>query len=180
MYSVIFPYQHLSFKYPHMLLRLFHVSPSVVLLFLLFLPPKPFFGRSNMVKCLWKESNIFCHVMLPTHSCWLTLDKNSSFTHLTWPQLVTLARRNIQKISEKSFKLFHSDDILFDRTEGELVSNSHWHRLKGSLLKYTLKEDRPTGDLNLRIKVEITSQSFISNRGRKLLNSIPEKKEIQS
>ena len=58
--------------------------------------------------------------------------------------LVTLSRKNIQKISEKSFKPFHSDDILFDRTEGELVSNSHWHRLKVSLLKYTLKEDRPT------------------------------------
>ena len=80
-YSGMFPYQHLSVKYPHMLLRLFQISPSVILLFLLFLgcielPPKPFFGGSNRVKV----TNIFCHVIYPTYSCWVTLDKNCSIT----------------------------------------------------------------------------------------------------
>ena len=106
-YSGIFPYQHLSVKYPHMLLRLFQISPSVILLFLLFLgcielPPKPFFGGSNRVKV----TNIFCHVIFPTHSCWVTLYKNSYFTlsvpnknyktktSLCWMQVVEHGCRN--------------------------------------------------------------------------------------
>ena len=141
-YSGIFPYQHLSVKYPHMLLRLFHVSPSVVLLFLLFLPPKPFFGRSNMVKCLRKESNIFCHVMLPTHSCWLTLDKNSSFTlsdpnknyetktSLCWMQVVEHGCRNQKLLPWCIFYPFTCFSSVFLQYS---VGGWHFHQTSTSL-----------------------------------------------
>ena len=66
------------------------------------LPPKPFFGGSNRVKV----TNIFCHVIFPTHSCWVTLYKNSYFTlsvpnknyktktSLCWMQVVEHGCRN--------------------------------------------------------------------------------------
>ena len=94
--------------------------------------------------------------------------------------LVTPSRKFLKSPSCFSVSVFHSDDILFDITEGKLVSNSHWHRLESSLLKYTLKEDGPTGDLNLRIKVEITPiQSKLHLKKRSQTFEFNPRKEVQ-
>ena len=94
--------------------------------------------RRNMVAETKSLYNDLPFTLLP-FCCSFMLSWVIGGWHFQFTLVWSLCQKNIMFNHRTNFlkSVFDCDDILFDITEDKLVSNSHWHRLLGSLLKYT-------------------------------------------